>query len=682
MKKILFSVLGVVALYTSCLSATITSANTGLWGDASTWVGGVLPTNSDSVVVATGHTVTLVGDRECQSLTINGTLLITTAADGSGAGTLFLNRVDNLFPPSGGNRYLVVNGTLTMNDVHANGSNESQVLLNGKIIFNNGSSFNLDGEATMHINGNGGSAAMSHTSGALFEIGTSTTFNIVSGKIYFYRPFSDGIAAISGTQNFFPTSGVGTNFVLFSGDPRGSGSTARLRVGADGSKPQFNRVKLVSSTIAQLDSVTVKEYVQIENGTLYADSLTTERLINDGTVYGKVNLHSTAAECLLGGIGTFHLNKIIVDNTGGTRIINDITLDSCTVRFVNGKISLGDKKLIFNTFAAFEDYDASKYISTDGTCYLQIPTSTTPRVVPVGYYTYEPVTISSSIPSSFSFRVSNMYGNLATYPMLAGHGFVDRIWFIENKLSNGATANISMRWSNALEYDNFHLYRPNARIFNTIGGVWTPTSAAGATDLGSGNWQHSTTNVSVFGAFSVLSTAVLPLNITRFGAKQTLSNTAHLTWAVSNDKHIEGFEIEKSTDAKNFETVAFVKAGNATEYNFEDTDFQEDAYYRLKQIDQNGDIFSTKIVFVKHQGTRLLVNAYPSVFSDKITVAMGTEPEKATPIQFFDLLGRLVLEQNTTNAVSEISTNDLGRGLYIIKIGEGKNATLLKVVKN
>lgn len=59
--------------------AAITSAQTGLWSATSTWVGGVVPGEFDTVTIAVGHTVTVdgtytVGNDVTNGLTINGRL--------------------------------------------------------------------------------------------------------------------------------------------------------------------------------------------------------------------------------------------------------------------------------------------------------------------------------------------------------------------------------------------------------------------------------------------------------------------------------------------------------------------------------------------------------------------------------------------------------------------------------
>ncbi|MRX69163.1 Por secretion system C-terminal sorting domain-containing protein [Flavobacterium resistens] len=83
----------------SIVAGTITSTSTGgNWNSASSWVGGVVPTATDDVVIASGATVTSTGTINAKTLTISGKLIVS--------GTVTLNSITQL----------TINGLLTFAD--------------------------------------------------------------------------------------------------------------------------------------------------------------------------------------------------------------------------------------------------------------------------------------------------------------------------------------------------------------------------------------------------------------------------------------------------------------------------------------------------------------------------------------------------------------------------------------
>ena len=57
--------------------ATITSTGTGNWTSTSSWLGGVVPTANDDVIIAIGSVITINTNVSAKSLTINGKLLVS-----------------------------------------------------------------------------------------------------------------------------------------------------------------------------------------------------------------------------------------------------------------------------------------------------------------------------------------------------------------------------------------------------------------------------------------------------------------------------------------------------------------------------------------------------------------------------------------------------------------------------
>jgi hypothetical protein len=65
----------ICALIENSMNAqTITSASSGNWSDGSTWIGGIIPTSANNVVIANGHTVTVNSHpTSCKNFSISGT---------------------------------------------------------------------------------------------------------------------------------------------------------------------------------------------------------------------------------------------------------------------------------------------------------------------------------------------------------------------------------------------------------------------------------------------------------------------------------------------------------------------------------------------------------------------------------------------------------------------------------
>jgi hypothetical protein len=96
-KKLLF-IYSLLFCFCFVNGATITSTGTGNWATASSWVGGVVPTINDDVIIATGSTITINTNVSAKSIVINGTLLV------SGDRTVTT--------PAGNTLVVTINGTL------------------------------------------------------------------------------------------------------------------------------------------------------------------------------------------------------------------------------------------------------------------------------------------------------------------------------------------------------------------------------------------------------------------------------------------------------------------------------------------------------------------------------------------------------------------------------------------
>ncbi len=128
MKRVLTSI-SFVFCAINVFSATITSNGSGDWDAGTTWVGGVVPTDGDNIIIAAGHTVEIDGSPSITldnvNITINGTLDM----DNDGCctvGTLNLTGTSGIL--------ISATGTIT-ESVGAFQEGSSNITLNGDVIW-------------------------------------------------------------------------------------------------------------------------------------------------------------------------------------------------------------------------------------------------------------------------------------------------------------------------------------------------------------------------------------------------------------------------------------------------------------------------------------------------------------------------------------------------------------------
>jgi hypothetical protein len=154
-----------------------------------------------------------------------------------------------------------------------------------------------------------------------------------------------------------------------------------------------------------------------------------------------------------------------------------------------------------------------------------------------------------------------------------------------------------------------------------------------------------------------------------------------LNWQTASEINVKQFEVEKSSNGKDFKNIGIVKAKGYTgvaQYNFTDLNFKERAYYRLHQVDNDGKSEYSKTVSVSPTTTRPNVKITPSVSDEIWTVESDAEDLRRAQIEVFDANGKLMLSQKGTE--KNIKIHRLAKGLYFIKVTIGDQFWVRKMV--
>ena len=178
-------------------------------------------------------------------------------------------------------------------------------------------------------------------------------------------------------------------------------------------------------------------------------------------------------------------------------------------------------------------------------------------------------------------------------------------------------------------------------------------------------------------------TATLAVNITDFRVNEE-NSTAQISWSVSNAVNHSHFEIERSTDGRNFEKI-YVESqilANGTSYAFNFTDRQVPAaaiiFYRLKQVNTNGDFQYSEIKSIRISTKRSGIAVYPNPARETLNIDFTSTETNTITLAVSDGLGRTVLrEQRKVIPGKNIVTVDihkLNKGNYTLLIYDSNSS--------
>lgn len=198
-------------------------------------------------------------------------------------------------------------------------------------------------------------------------------------------------------------------------------------------------------------------------------------------------------------------------------------------------------------------------------------------------------------------------------------------------------------------------------------------------------------NANVDGAHcvtSLLNTSPLPIFLANFEAKKH-TNNVELIWATVGEKNNKAFDIERSFDGSNWNTLGTVnsmgKDGNSTiklEYSFRDENpIMSKNFYRLKQIDFDGKFDYSSVAMVTFNKEHY-ISVYPNPVSNELSID-GLDP--GSIVSLLNIMGQKL---NLRNVISNenrlsINTSNLAHGVYYLVVTSNDGRTIIsqKVVK-
>jgi Secretion system C-terminal sorting domain len=172
----------------------------------------------------------------------------------------------------------------------------------------------------------------------------------------------------------------------------------------------------------------------------------------------------------------------------------------------------------------------------------------------------------------------------------------------------------------------------------------------------------------------VLQATVLPVELTSFNVAN-VNNNNELRFTTASESNNSHFEIERSNNGKNFETISRIEGKGTTQevsnYSFTDrTPNKGINYYRLKQVDLDGRFEYSKVVSV-YAGQKELAATVISASADVLRLKIFSQNEDDAVISIVDMNGRIVLSQKASLTAKDNQLDldvNLQNGMYVVKI--------------
>jgi hypothetical protein len=181
---------------------------------------------------------------------------------------------------------------------------------------------------------------------------------------------------------------------------------------------------------------------------------------------------------------------------------------------------------------------------------------------------------------------------------------------------------------------------------------------------------------------SGFSMVILPVTFVSFSANRS-QGTVQLVWNTANEMNNSHFEVERSANGSDWETIGNVAAGTsslADSYTYRDeTAPAAQTQYRIRQVDLDGNYGYSKIVLVGGTAT-----AQATIIASGKTVSIfpANIPGSRLIARVITIGGQVLQQQSFESTAGRIDLNvsTATTGVYIVQVTDGSQWSIAKKV--
>ncbi|MCW5906930.1 MAG: T9SS type A sorting domain-containing protein [Chitinophagales bacterium] len=237
----------------------------------------------------------------------------------------------------------------------------------------------------------------------------------------------------------------------------------------------------------------------------------------------------------------------------------------------------------------------------------------------------------------------------------------------------------------------------NSYIDNDVNGIYRVFGPNLGTSNGFANDRHviqvnGITELSEFWLHGSGSGTPLPVEMLYLEANAIDNSYIQVKWATAVEIDNNGFQVERSVDAQNWSAIGWVDGnGNTTvQHNYHFNDYNVTAgiryYYRLKQIDNDGDYEYTGIASaIINNGITFSVKDFiPNPATHTTTLFITSTGEQSIEVDIYNAIGQKMLSQRHTLSKGTnqlpFTLDQLAAGSYTAIVSSGNEVYSKKLI--
>ena len=186
-------------------------------------------------------------------------------------------------------------------------------------------------------------------------------------------------------------------------------------------------------------------------------------------------------------------------------------------------------------------------------------------------------------------------------------------------------------------------------------------------------------SVSGFNTFNPLPVKFVGFTVTK------KNNDALVQWSTAQEMNANMYEVERSFDGNNWNTIAYVSAiGNSTttsNYSFTDKNISSKiTYYRIKEVDVDGKTSFTTVQSIKADINAKVSDIKIAAIQNKVLLQFPMQVKGNLVVRFISMSGQVADQQYIANPVGQVVLNSKVSGNYIISVSNGQDINTAKQV--